>query len=136
MGDDETAASQVVTPVSTPAPPSGRNDGPLTTATVAISIAVIDHSTTSGLLMIFAQRKRIGLAFSLLQREFPLTLLFVVYLLFRYAATTVDDVAFPSDSNSRRAAFCYTHGGVIFLQFGILLYFYSFRLPYVIPTRV
>ena len=83
--------------------------------------------------MIFAQRKRIGLAFSLLRRELPLTLLFVVDLLFRYAAATVDDVASPSDSNSGRAAFCYTHGGVIFLQFGILLYFYSFRLPMLYP---
>jgi O-antigen ligase len=86
--------------------------------------------------MIFAQRKRIGLAFSLLRRELPLTLLLVVDLLFRYAAATVDDVASPSDINSGRAEFCYTHGGVIFLQFGILLYFYSFRLHSVIPTRV
>jgi hypothetical protein len=96
--------------------------------------------------MIFAQRKRIGLAFSLLRRELPLTLLFVVDLLFRYAAATVDDVACLSDTITFRegcillyprgcnifaiwnsslflflsAAFCYTHEGVIFCNLGFL----------------
>jgi hypothetical protein len=136
-GDDETASSRVVTPVSPPAPPSGRNDGHLTTATVAISIAVIDHSTTSGLSMIFAQRKRIGLAFSLLRRELPLTLLFVVDLLFRYAAATVDDVACLSDTITFREGciLLYPRGCNIFAIWNSSLFLFL-SAAYVIPTRV
>ena len=112
-----------------------KNDGPLTTATITISIAVIDHSTTSDL-MIFEQRKRIVLAFSLLRREFTLTLMLVVNILFRYTTTTVGDVTCPLDDITfREGRHMLYPRGVIFLQFGILLYIYIFLgiLIYFIP---
>jgi hypothetical protein len=87
--------------------------------------------------MIFAQRKRIGLAFSLLRRELPLTLLFVVDLLFRYAAATVDDVACPSGTNTFREGciLLYPRGCNIFAIWNSSLFLFL-SAAYVIPTRV
>jgi hypothetical protein len=162
LPDDDTTASVAVVIVSPPSlptqafpparphlPTGRRPDGLFTTVTVVTTIAVVTHTTIPGL-MIFAQRKRIGLVFSLLRRKLTLTLLYAVDLLFRY----VTDVACPSDSITFRegrnmlcprgciifaiwnsslflflsAALCYTHEGVILLQFGILIYFIPFGL--------